>query len=201
MTLFYSKTTNGFYDDVLHSSAQIPTDAVMITQQVWQDVLAAQATGDLIQADSNGMPVAVAPPAPSLAQVQAAALLQIDEEAETLRGLFITANSGQVATYILKYNQAIAFQTAAYAGATPSLVQSEVVATSTTPQAACDAIIAQYNAWVSLAAAIETTRRSAKVAVNAATTNDAVATILTSATSGFSAIQAAAVASGETAGT
>lgn len=201
MTKFYSKITNAFYDDGIHSPAQMPADAKLITDQVWSDVLAAQATGDVIQSDANGLPIAVAPPAPTVAQVQASALLQIDAEAEVLRSQFITANSGQVATYILKYNQAIAYQAANYTGDVPGLVQSEVVATSTTAQASCEAIITQYNTWANLAAAIETTRRSAKVAVNAATNVGQITTAVTQATVGYSAIQAAAVSSGESQGT
>jgi hypothetical protein len=201
MSIYYSKSTGGFYTTDIHTAAQIPSDAVSITQTQWQDLLAAQAAGDTIQADSNGNPIAVAPPAPTLVQVQTAALSQIDTAAEELRAQFITANSGQVATYILKYNQAIAFQTANYTGTTPSLVQSEVAATGATPQAAAEAIIAQYNAWEALAASIETVRRTAKVAVNAAASTDAVTTAVTSATTGFAAIATAAAQSGESTGT
>lgn len=192
MSLFYSKSTGGFYDDGIHTPAQIPSDAVPVSQTVYQELMAAQGTGDTIQADANGNPIAVAPAAPTLAQVQTAALVQIDAEAEALRALAITANPGQVATYILKYNEAIAFQTANYTGTTPALVQSEVTATGATAEAATLSIIAQYNSWSALAASIETVRRSNKVAVSAATTTTAVTAAVTAATTGFAQIQTAA---------
>ena len=192
MSLFYSKTTGGFYDNSIHTPAQIPTDAVAVSQTVYNDLMAGQSEGSTIGSDVNGNPILVAPVAPTLAQVQASALTSIDQAAEQLRALYITANSGQVATYILKYNEATAFQTAGYAGTVPGLVQSEVAATGSTAQVATESILAQYAAWSSLAASIETVRRSAKVAVNAATTTDGVAASVATATTGFAAIQAAA---------
>lgn len=199
MALFYSKSTGGFYDDTIHSAAQIPADAVSITEAQHQALLAGQSDGQLIQADSNGIPTLVAPPAPALTDVQANALKSIDADAETLRGKYITANSGQVATYLMKYSEATAFQTAGYTGTVPGLVQSEVDATGQTAQQAADSILAQYAAWSSLAASIETARRKAKIAVNAATSTDSVNTAISTATTAFAAIDAAASASGATA--
>lgn len=192
MTMYFSKSTNGFYDDSLHLADQIPSDAVEISVAVWQDMLQGQAAGDTISADANGNPILVTPAGPTVAQLQASALLTIDSNAETLRSLYITANSGQVATYIMKYNEATAFQAANYTGTVPGLVQSEATATGDTAQAAADAIIAQYTAWATLAASIETVRRTAKIAVNAATTADEITTALTNATTGYAQIKAEA---------
>lgn len=191
MSMFYSKSTGGFYDDGIHSAAQIPADAVAITNQVWQDMLAGQAAGNLIVADATGHPTLQAPAAPTLVQVQTEALANIDIAAEELRALYITASPGQVATYILKYNEAIAFQTANYTGTVPGLIQSEMTATNATAQVATTAIINQYNAWTALAAAVETVRRTGKVAVQAAATVDAVNTAVTTAISGFASIKSA----------
>jgi len=69
MSKFYSKSTGGFYDDGIHES--IPTDKVAITDTQWQAALDGQSAGKIIQPDANGIPVAVDPPAPTLAQVQA----------------------------------------------------------------------------------------------------------------------------------
>ena len=190
MSMFYSKSTGGFYDDSLHET--IPSDAVGITVAQWQALLAGQASGQLIVADSNGNPILETAPGPTLAQAQATGLVQIDAAAEELRALAITASPGQVATYILKYNEATAFQTANYAGTVPALVQSEMTATGATAQAATTAIIAQYTSWASLAASIETVRRSNKVAVNAATTVAAVTSAVTAATTGYAGIKSAA---------
>lgn len=192
MSLFYSKSTGGFYDDSIHSATQIPTDAVPITEAVWQALLAGQSEGQTIVADANGNPILQAPPALTLLQVQTAALTSIDAAAEVLRAQYITANSGQVATYILKYNEASVFQAAGFEGAVPALVQSEVAATGSTAEVAAQSILAQYAAWSSLAASIETVRRTAKVAVNAAPDAPTVATAVATATTGFAAIQTAA---------
>lgn len=192
MTMFYSQSTHGFYDSGIHVGNQIPHDAVEITVEEWQALLEGQASGQVISADANGNPVLVTPAGPTLSQAQDSGLKQIDIEAEALRGVYITANSGQVATYILKYNEATAFKTAGYTGDVPGLVQAEVAAIGGTAQAAADSILAQYAAWTALAASIETVRRTAKVAVNAATTTAAVTAAVTAATTGFTAIQNAA---------
>ena len=70
MALFYSKSTGGFYDDAIHQT--MPDDVVSITVEAWQALLEAQSAGQVIQADSDGNPVAVAPPAPTADQLQAA---------------------------------------------------------------------------------------------------------------------------------
>lgn len=190
MSIFYSKSQGGFYDDSVHPT--LPSDAVEITTTQWQTLLEGQSQGQQIVGDANGNPILQAYPAPALADVKTAALRQIDSDAETLRGLYITANSGQIATYIMKFNDASAFKTAGYAGTVPGLVQSEMAATGQTAQQAADAIIAQYMAWNTLAASIETVRRKAKVAVGAAADSAGVQTAVTTAETGFAQIQQAA---------
>ena len=66
--LFYSAKTGGFYDAAIHGDA-IPSGAVEITAQEHAALLDAQSSGKVIQADKNGMPVAVDPPKPSADQV------------------------------------------------------------------------------------------------------------------------------------
>lgn len=67
MSLFFSTTTRGFYDDAIHTS--IPGDAQPITEQVRANLLAAQSAGKVIEADADGFPVAVDPPPPGPPQV------------------------------------------------------------------------------------------------------------------------------------
>ena len=52
--MFYSKTTNGFYDPEINSS--LPDDAVEISLEEWETLLNGQANGKLIKADSKGRP-------------------------------------------------------------------------------------------------------------------------------------------------
>ena len=63
--MFYAKSTGGFYDAAIHGE-NIPADAVEITTEEHSALLSAQSTGKLIQADQDGRPVAVDPPAPSI---------------------------------------------------------------------------------------------------------------------------------------
>jgi hypothetical protein len=72
MSKFYSKTTNGFYDSAINTT--MPSDAVAVTDATYASLMAAQASGDTIGPDANGNPIATAPPAPTLAQVQASSL-------------------------------------------------------------------------------------------------------------------------------
>jgi len=55
--LYYSKSTGGFYDTAIHGD--IPANAVEITAAEHAALLAAQASGQSIQAGEDGRPVAV----------------------------------------------------------------------------------------------------------------------------------------------
>lgn len=67
MGLHYSASTRGFYDDAIHST--LPADAKPITEQVRENLLAAQSAGKVIEPDANGLPVAVDLPPPGPPQV------------------------------------------------------------------------------------------------------------------------------------
>ena len=72
MEKFYSKTTGGFYDSEIN--VNMPADVVSVTDTVYNDLLAAQESGNRIKPDANGNPVSVPPPPPTPAQ-QAAAII------------------------------------------------------------------------------------------------------------------------------
>ena len=59
MTIFFSKSTLGFYDSTLNTI--IPGDAVEITEADHAALLAAQGAGQVIEVDNNGNPVTVPP--------------------------------------------------------------------------------------------------------------------------------------------
>ena len=69
-TMFYSKSTGGFYDPAIHTA--IPADAVEITESYHADLLAAQSAGKRIEPDVNGYPIAVDPPPPTDAELATA---------------------------------------------------------------------------------------------------------------------------------
>lgn len=102
MSLYYSASTGGFYDTVIHADLfvehvdtdpstgetidryMVPdphgaiADAVAVTADEHAALLAAQAQGKLITADATGHPVATDPPPPSTDQLATAARTQRD---------------------------------------------------------------------------------------------------------------------------
>jgi len=61
MTMFFSKTTNGFYDSDINFI--IPEDAVEISNETYISVRDAQTSGKLVSSDDNGNPISIDPPA------------------------------------------------------------------------------------------------------------------------------------------
>jgi len=59
MTLFYSQTANGFFDDAIHTT--LPQDAVEISAATHQALLKANGRGARLVADKKGYPQAVFP--------------------------------------------------------------------------------------------------------------------------------------------
>ena len=76
--MFYSPSKNGFYDTIIHGD-NIPADAVEITDEEHQALLAGQSAGLRIVPDLDGRPVLVDPPAPTAEQVKAAFVAAIQQ--------------------------------------------------------------------------------------------------------------------------
>ena len=74
MTLFYSATARGFFDDGLHKA--LPADAVPITAERHAQLMAAQSEGRLIKAGNGGAPVVIE--RPGLTPEQALAALRAE---------------------------------------------------------------------------------------------------------------------------
>lgn len=68
--MFYSKSTGGFYDPNINTD--IPSDAVEITTAYWQELLAGQSEGKLIEAGADGYPILQDRPAPTPEEIAAA---------------------------------------------------------------------------------------------------------------------------------
>ncbi len=75
--MFYSVSTGGFYDSAIHGSA-MPVDSVEITEEEHLALLEGQSTGKLIRPDVNGRPELQDPPPPTLDEVKAVQIAQID---------------------------------------------------------------------------------------------------------------------------
>lgn len=115
------------------------------------------------------------PAEPDLAVLKADALRRIDVAAENYRLQFLTGGSGQSMAYTQKLDEARAFV------ANPEIdpveiphVIAEAAATGMTPADKAAQIIATFDAWVLISAGIEARRAAAKLAVEAATTAEAV---------------------------
>ena len=55
--MFYSKTTGGFYDKDIHET--IPSDAVEISREIYNDLMENQAYGKVISSDLDGYPILI----------------------------------------------------------------------------------------------------------------------------------------------
>lgn len=64
MKMYYSKSTNGFYIDLIHDS--IPLDKVEITQEYHSQLLEGQSSDKLIIGDDSGYPILIDRPKPLL---------------------------------------------------------------------------------------------------------------------------------------
>lgn len=68
--MYYSKQTGGFYAQEIHGD-NIPSDAMEITAEQHAELLQGQSEGKRIEADENGYPILVDPPAPTAEQLAA----------------------------------------------------------------------------------------------------------------------------------
>lgn len=108
---------------------------------------------------------------PPLEHTRAEALYAIDKAAGETRARYITIAPGQEASYLIKERQAEAFKAASYrVDAIPPMIQAEMDAANLSAQAAAEFILAQRDAWVTMAAAVESARRKGKVGVGMALT-------------------------------
>jgi len=62
--IFYSATAGGFFDDGIHSAAQIPADAVPIDGETHTALLRQQSEGKCIVPGPDGAPIATDQPLP-----------------------------------------------------------------------------------------------------------------------------------------
>lgn len=110
MSLYYSSTTGGFYDNQIHKT--LPDDAVAITPETHRELLSAQAQGARIEADKTGFPQAIFPSATeSFTLAKQAAHGRLTEIAHAQRQKFIgTGDAIEIASRFNKYRLAQVWQ-------------------------------------------------------------------------------------------
>ena len=107
--MFFSKSNVGFY-----LSSNNIDDAVEITKDHWQDLLAGQARGKIITSDAKGYPILIDPPKPDFKDVQAAALVRVENyHAQQVQALVGNPTQVEKDTWAMKLETAnsIIYQT------------------------------------------------------------------------------------------
>ncbi len=165
---FYSPTAGGFFHGSL--TADIPQDAIAITEAEHAALLAAQAAGAEITAGDGGAPTAVAPQI-NLDTLKTALKRGVDGTAERERMRYITGGAGQAMTYQRKADEA----RACLADENPQpadypMLSAEIGITAATLAGVAEVVNAAYEAWLMIGARIEAARLGAKAAIDAATT-------------------------------
>ena len=89
--IYYSPSTKGFYDTKIHSSAQIPPDAIIKTASEYRSLLEAQAQGKEITPDNNGHPIAVDPIPAGYKRENGQTALDIDNQFPTIVKMYTDA--------------------------------------------------------------------------------------------------------------
>ena len=110
---------------------------------------------------------------PSLAQLKAQLIEQVDREAEAARLRFVTPGAGQALEYQATEAEARAYLADPSPGGKPwPWLEAERAAQGGTPTLAAIAaeVAAQADAWVAVGSAIKQLRRAAKLAIEGATT-------------------------------
>lgn len=128
----------------------------------------AESLGKVIEADVDGYPVAVDPPAPAFEDAKLTALRALDVSAGEARARFISDGEGILQEYDRAYSVAIAFRDASYAGGVPAAVAANMRYKAMTALQAADDIIAEGDALNTVLDAIRDQRLDGKLAVKGA---------------------------------
>jgi hypothetical protein len=111
----------------------------------------------------------------ALAELMNSSLRIIDRVAGQVRMRYITSAPGQAETYQRKEQQAREWLASGFAGVAPSFIAAEAQALGVQPQVIAQEIIDTADLWSNVKGpAIEAARRAGKVAIQSATTIEAI---------------------------
>lgn len=109
----YSAQEKAFYDPAIHG-ANIPADAVEITREQHQALLAGQAAGQVITSGENGAPVLADPPAPTPQQLLASMTAAIDAHVDDVARSRSYSGAVSLASYVASTNATWAAEAQAF---------------------------------------------------------------------------------------
>lgn len=161
MQRFYSRQTGSTYLQGIHD---IPADAVPISEDRYNTVIANPQPGMDRSHDANGMPILVAPPAyvPSVEALCA----RVDTSADKARAK-VAGDPLRALEYDRSRLEAEAYKVAGYQGEVPRMVAAWAI-NGRTPRQAADSILAEAAAYTEALYLIRETRLQAKELIRAA---------------------------------
>lgn len=174
--MLYSKSTGGFYDTAIHGD-NIPADAVEITREHYEALLAGQSQGKRIVADENGYPVLQDPPPLTLDEAKAAKLTEINAACDAeIEAITVSYPGTEVMTWDKQEREARAL--ALDATADTPLIDSIASARGLDRVGLANRILAHADQFATASGASLGKRQALKDEINAATTVEQVAEIV-----------------------
>lgn len=161
MSRFYSQSTGATYLDGFH--AAMPADAVLISEQRYQEAIANPPPGKIRSHDADGLPTLI--DAPAVAITAADLCQQIDAAADAARSA-VVADPVRAMEYQLAAQEAQPFKDAGYpSDAVPRTVAAYAIK-GRTPQEAADSILAEAAAYNEALYSLREIRLSAKAEIH-----------------------------------
>lgn len=155
MERYYSKQTGTTY---LQGKHQLPADAVKITDERYNEVIANPAPGKVRSHDADGLPILI--DAPAYAPTAEALCQRIDTAADAARRA-VAGDPLRAVEYDRARLAAEQFAAAGYEGEVPAMVAAWAI-NGRTPQQAADSILAEAAAYTNALELLRTTRLAAK---------------------------------------
>lgn len=192
---YYSKTTGCTYLDGMHA-VQMPDDAVPITDDRYQSVIANPAPGKIRSHDAAGLPILIDPPpyVPTADEICQA----IDSAADTARRA-VAGDALRAVEYDRARIEAEQFAAADYQGEVPPMVAAWAI-NGRTPQQAADSILQEAGQYTNALVYLRTVRLQAKELVRQAMAAGQVEQAQDIAAETIASIEAAVAGIGNNAG-
>jgi hypothetical protein len=175
--MLYSTQTGGFYLREIHGDS-IPADAVEITAKRHAELIAGQAAGQTIASGTDGAPILVNPPPPSLADVRKQAVGAMSAWIGQFLSQFTAGvPAEEIASWSLKAERARQH----LAGDPQAIIIAEASITGEDPDKLAQNIAGKAGLYEAIMSRVTGLRRATVEAINKAPTPEAVAKVLASA--------------------